>query len=375
MLVVGLAMAVTLSFTILDRDAAAYASRAHHMLNGELPYVDFEFEHLPLAVIPVLFTGMIERLIGGDTYAIVLWAVMGGILFGVAGAVNRLGRQVGIADGAVRWLKISWAIIPLMAYRLDALSVLLAVAALSFAVEGRDRRSAWALGAGIAAKGWPIVLIVTDWWRNRRLRAVTTVIATGAAGLVLLTFPLFRSGREFFGVHLETVTGAFTVLARMRAGLDPQVANAAGASYVEIGLWAPAVNAAIGLAIGISALRILRADFNWRRAIELTGVLTISVMLLSPLLSAQFVFWITPFAALSSSEKVRVGTTVSVILTGLFTVFWLSSHLWWSAIVVARNIALMWTGWVWTKHLIDGYREPSMQPSGELQSVRAATRS
>ncbi len=357
-LIAGLAIASNLTSAALDNDAAAYASRTHHMFNGDVPYLDFEFEHLPLAVVPMLVIGAIERIVG-VSYAVVLWAVMGVVLFGIGLTVNRLGRRLGVDGAAIRWLKISWAILPLIAFRLDAVSVLLALLALVLTIEGEDARSGWALGAAIAAKGWPIVMAAVDWWRHRYRRAITTVIATAAGALVLTTLPLFRSGREFFGVHIETVTGAITGLARLWLGTDPQVATTAGASYVAVGTWAVVVNAAIGLAIGLSALRALRTSFDWRRATDLIGTLAIAVMLLSPLLSAQFVFWITPFAALTSSKKVRVGATASAILTGVFVTFWFSGYLWWWAVIVARNIALVWTGWVWSLHVCADTEAPA----------------
>jgi hypothetical protein len=112
------------------------------------------------------------------------------------------------------------------------------------------------------------------------------------------------------------------------------------------------VNVAIGVVIGLSALWVMRTAFDWKRAIDLIGALTVAMMLISPQLSAQFIFWITPFAALSASERVRVGATVRAILTGVFVTFWFSGHLWWWAVVVARNIALVRSGWwVWSLHV------------------------
>ncbi|MDX2343910.1 MAG: hypothetical protein QNL12_09385, partial [Acidimicrobiia bacterium] len=99
------------------------------------------------------------------------------------------------------------------------------------------------------------------------------------------------------------------------------------------------------------ALRVLRTRFDWRRALDLVGVLAIALMLLSPLLSAQFVIWATPFAALSSSSKVRWGVAAAAILTGVFVTFWFMESWWWWATIVGRNLFLVWTGWAWARHL------------------------
>jgi hypothetical protein len=233
-------------------------------------------------------------------------------------------------------------------------------------MDGRSRDSAWATGAAIASKGWPIVLAVIDWWRGERRRATITVGATLAGVAVLTTFPLFRSGREFFGVHIETVTGAAIALVRTVRGVPTGVGVAAGASYVEVGSWAVATNLLIGAALGLLGLRVLARPFSWKRAVDLIGVLTIAVMLVSPLLSAQFIIWITPFAAVSTNRRVRIGAAAAAFLTGVFVTFWYIDSWWWWAVIVARNGFLLWTGWVWVHGLLNE------QPDRSLPRVRVS---
>ncbi|MDX2344409.1 MAG: hypothetical protein QNL12_12130, partial [Acidimicrobiia bacterium] len=52
-LVVGLA-AAALPWAVYRNDPIAFADRSRPFLDGQLPYVDFEFEHLPLAFLPML---------------------------------------------------------------------------------------------------------------------------------------------------------------------------------------------------------------------------------------------------------------------------------------------------------------------------------
>ncbi len=355
-LVIGVSIASIWPWAVHKNDPIAFADRSRPLLDGQLPYIDFEFEHLPLAIVPMFMTAVIEKLLPVH-YTLLFWALMSGVLFGIGALLNKIGHQLGVTDVALRWVLISWALLPLLAFRVDALSVLLILVAVSLSIAGDDRKSGWATAGAIAAKGWPIVLAVVDWWRGRRRRAVVTVGLTAVLGIGLTMFPLFRSGRSFFGVHIETFTGAFIALSRILVGEPTQVDVAAGASYVEVGGWAMAVNVLIGVGLGIYAIRVLRAEFDWRRALDLIGVLTIALMLLSPLLSAQFVIWMTPFAALSSSTKVRIGATGAAFLTGVFVTFWFIDSWWWWAIIVGRNLFLVWTGWVWARHLTSA--EPS----------------
>jgi hypothetical protein len=350
-LVVGLLIASNWHHSILKNDPIAFAERTHQILDGKIPYIDFEFEHLPVALAPMLATGLLEKALGNVHYTLLFWLVMSLVLFGLGNLLNRVGHQLGRDDVALRWVAISWAVLPLAAFRVDPVSVLLTLLALSLLLAGSEKGSAWAMGTAIAAKGWPIVLSVVDWWRGKRARAALTVVITIAGIAVLASFPLFRSGREFFGVHVETATGAVAGLVRSLTGSSLRTGVTAGATYIEVGRWAPALNAGLGIALGLSALRSLRNPFSWERAIDLIGVLTVAVMFVSPLLSAQFVIWITPFAALTASRRVRRGAAAAAVLTGVFVIFWYFDSSWWWGVIVARNAALMWTGWTWSQYV------------------------
>ncbi|MCP4308251.1 MAG: hypothetical protein GY788_25910 [bacterium] len=359
-LVVGLVIASTWPWAVHKNDPLAFAERSRPLLDGHLPYIDFEFEHLPLAIFPMLSAALLETIIPIH-YTLIFWLLMGGVLFAIGVYLNKIGSQLGVTDVALRWVLISWALLPLLAFRVDALSVLLTLVAVSLGIAGHDRKAGWAMAGAIAAKGWPIVLAVVDWWRGKRRRAIITVGLTIVLGIGLTMFPLFRSGRSFFGVHIETFTGAFVALFRILADEPTQVDVAAGASYVEVGGWAMAVNILIGLGLGLYAIRVLRTKFDWRRALDLIGVLTIALMLLSPLLSAQFVIWMTPFAALSSNHRVRIGAAAAAFLTGVFVTFWFIDSWWWWAVIAGRNLCLVGTGWTWARHLLVTKPSPAEQ--------------
>jgi hypothetical protein len=348
--VAGLVVAGHWRYSLLEEDAFWFSQHSSKMLAGQIPYIDFEFEHLPFAIVPMLVTGLLSKALG-TPYAPILWLVMTAVLYAVGVLVNKVGNQLGVANAAHSWLKVSWALIPLAVFRLDAVSVLLTLMALYLLLVNRENVSALAMGAAIVAKGWPIVLSVIDWWRGKKARAVITLAATCVGAAALLSLPLFRTGREFFGVHTETVTGAAVALWRLATGEPLQSGVAAGAIYIEVGAWALFVNLVLGITLAVKGIRRVQGEFDWRHAMDLMGVLTIALMLASPLLSAQFIFWVTPFAALSASKRARLGTTIAVVLTGMYITTWLSSQAWWWGIVVVRNIVLLWTGWTWSKYL------------------------
>ena len=60
--VASVLLAAVLPETILAGDAEAYRARMAEMFSGRLPYLEFNFEHLPGAIIPM----SIAWLLGGS---------------------------------------------------------------------------------------------------------------------------------------------------------------------------------------------------------------------------------------------------------------------------------------------------------------------
>lgn len=356
--IVGLLLAAVLPHSVMKNDPSFYAERIAPLFEGKLPYFQFDFEHLPLAIVPMAFAELIERTSGYSNYPIIFWALMSALMFAIAYYVGRLGRLLGIARSARRWVVIAAGVIPLVTFRVDGLSLLLALMALTFMIEGAARPAAWALAGGIAAKGWPVIIAIADWWRGRRRRAVLTVALTAIGGLALLTIPGFTSGRSFSGIHIETLSGSLVGLFRTATTSSAQTVLNAGASYVEVGAWAPILNALVGLSLGIAVLRLIRDEFAWDKAIGVLGVSIIALLLASPLLSAQFIIWLTPFAALSRDKRISFGAGVIALLTGVIVMFWHMDTVWWWSVIAIRNLALIWLGWLWTGLLSgDGERD------------------
>ena len=326
--------------TPLTADPHLYSEAMDHLFSGDIPYIDFAYEHLPLAIVPMAAAHIIAAPIGipfGNPFTIVMLV----IIFFSGVLVVRIGDELDLGDVGRRWVALMAPMLLIAPFRIDALSVMLATAAVYLAITGREGAS---LGAGMGAilsKGWPVVLAVADWWRGQRSRATGLVGFTVVVGALLLATPGFREGRSFVGVHQETLSGTLVIVWRMLLGSEAEIVNSAGAVYVETGVWALALNLLVGGAIALAALTVLRRSFSWQGGIALTGALTYAVLLASPLLSTQFLLWPIPFIALTGSRPARwlltAAAAISVVLTGL----WLPGTLWWHAAWLGRNVVLI----------------------------------
>lgn len=326
--------------TVLAADTQIFREHMARLFSGQLPYIDFPFEHFPLAIAPMAIGNAVAPSANG-LFTVVFAVVMFGVLAATGAIVQRTGSLIGVPNGGRRWILLTAFLLPLVLFRVDPVSVFFVALALLLAVNDRQPASAASLFAGIAAKGWPVVLVPVMWWRGHRRQAVLVVFFTAVLAGALLATPGFRSGRSFVGVHQETVSGSILVLARLLRGEPSGLVDAAGAVYVEAGVLALLTNLAVGGSLAIAGLFALRHRFTMKAGIALSATLTFAVMFASPLLSAQFLLWPTPFLALVSTRWARLlFVAASIITIGLLTI-WSPSSTPWHIGLVLRNGALL----------------------------------
>lgn len=326
---------------VLSAEAQNFRDRMSAVLDGQWPYLETLYEHLPLAFPPMLLPRLVP---GGEQtyiYTAVFGVLMTAMLIWTGFVVARVARAAGIAAGDVKWAWLVIPIVPIVAFRIDPVPTLLAVAAfhISFVL---DRGSGpYVTAAAIAAKGWPLVLAPLEWWRGRRLRGIALFAFTGGLATALLATPGFQEGRDFSGVHLETMAGSAIAWLRTIAGADSGLGRSAGAVYVS----APSIVLAVGAIL--AALLLLASRSMWRRPVTVShaaqqaGVLTLALLLASPLLSAQFLLWLTPWLIFFRSRRISALMIGSGLLTTVLLALWGPSELWWQTVLLARNVLLL----------------------------------
>ena len=332
--------------TVIILDPNNYLAIGNQVLDGGTPYVTVPVEHLPVSLIPIVGFSLLVQLF--DVPIVVLWPVLMGLLFLATVVLWHLGGFD--AEISRRFVLVSLPLLPLVLSRLEPWVVFLCV--LSIALYHRRSFVLGGLGTVVAAlaKGWPVILIAIPWKERRPWVAVgAATVSIGLLGVVALQ-PLFRQGRDFTGIHTETVVGSATLITRALLAEPLGVFTTAGAWYVSIGSWSVLLNLVPGAAIGILSLVVLRRSATQPAVLTSLGIGTIAIILVSPLLSPQFIFWITPFVAFAS-RKVRLIYILVGVLTLITVVFWMPKTVPWAALVLARNLLLIWLAVVW-------YRDP-----------------
>ncbi len=339
-LVLGGIAAMTGATSPLLGDPRTYEESMAKLFAGQIPYVDFPFEHLPLSVLPMALVYVLSQATGLP-YAAILALLSLAILFATGEIVVRIAAQMSVSGAGRRWVWLVGPILPLVIFRVDGLSVLLASSAVLLAIQQREFQSFASTIGGILARGWPVVGAASDWWRRKPARAIALAVGSALMGLSLLATPGFRSGREFVGIHQETIIGAIIATGRGIAGMDLGLVTAAGAVYVEVGQWALVVTFLVGIAMSALALLALRRRFSWPGSLSLTAALVFAIVLGSPLLSAQFVLWPMPFVAIVGSRYTRITLSVAGGMSMLLVGYWMPGSTFWHSFVVTRNVVLI----------------------------------
>ena len=324
-------------------DVGLYLHRASEVLSGLAPYRDFPLEYPPFALAPMLVPlvlwpfgppppGVYAWLFAGQmAVLLVALALVVGRIAGIRAAwpgdarvdLRSEQRRVGIrlfvlAAGAS--LALTW--------RFDLFPVLLAPVGLWAALEHRPVAAGAAIGAGILAKLFPIVvapavaaawLISRDWFRLARFAQFMGVVVIGGmlpfaavAGYDAFGFVGYQADR---GLQIESVGGGLVLLWGLIIGepvrlFSPFSAWEVSGTLTDVLL--PLTT--VALLAGFGALALL----GWPRAREdvardgavspalivtlATGAILVLV-LTNKVFSIQYVVWLVPLAALLSGRK------------------------------------------------------------------------
>jgi hypothetical protein len=300
-------------YRILPGDARRYHAIASH--DGE-PYRDFAIEYPPVMV------GAIEVIDGGSFRSAtvrLMWSQLV-VDLAIAGVVAwGWGRRAGIAYLV---LGLVFLLYPFLYLRLDLLSVFLAVLGIALVRRRRQYAGGATLAVACFAKLWPVVLVPVLVVR-RAWRALGAFLAVGTVGTVawvawagvdgpvqVLTF------RGAKGWEFESTVGA---LVRSIGGVTPHIERGAW----RVGEVSSFVTGLLLLALvaGVAAAWILAARAKPRGTGVLDGLAPMAAitvfLVLSPLLSPQFLLWLLPFAAIAAVHGERLVTRLAFVASGL----------------------------------------------------------
>jgi hypothetical protein len=322
------AIRVLLVGAILDDPAAyrrgtAYEFDAHNYHSiaerAGTPHVDFEMEFPPVSLAYI-------ELVNGDTVADTMhnlgWAGLGLELLAAVALAYGWGKRT-----ATVYLVFSlpFLLYPFFYWRIDMLSVALAVWGLALAKRHRQVLGGGVLALAAFAKFWPLGLVPVLALRRQWRALVTCCSVMGAIGIAWVAWAglagpeQVMTFRHATGWQIESVVGA-----AQRVFTDSTVFKESGALRTgSAPQWATVL-------LGLALVAVVAGAW-WRaakaRALDdatLDGVVPVvavtAFLVCSPLLSPQYLVWLLPFAAIcwvTGARRVAVLVGIALVLTML----------------------------------------------------------
>jgi hypothetical protein len=341
-------------------DTPVYQSYGEAMEAGQVPYRDFAVEYPPGAL-PVFLA---PALADSDFRVVFEW-LMALCGCGVVVAVALAGRRLGFGFGTLAFVALSpLAIGSVILTRFDLWPAMLASFALAALVHDRYRLGHGLLGAAIAAKLYPVVLLpltVAYVWRRRGRREgiVCAALAIGVPLLAYLPFAVLapegvlRSvGRQLSRpLQIESLGSAVALAAHDLFGSSVEVGSSHGSQNL-VGTFPDVLAVALSIAqVGVLAWLWLR----FARSRELPSPLELAVnaaaaltafVALGKVLSPQFLIWLVPVVVLARRASANAMLAAALVLTQLWFPFryWdlvreLDPRVSW--LVLARDLVLL----------------------------------
>jgi uncharacterized membrane protein len=304
-------------------DTAFYQGDAQRVVMGQMPYRDYPIEYPPGFLVPALapdatadpydfysYTQAFDRWMSGAGVALILFAA-------VALAVLRARpRQFA---GALGFMALSPLILGnLVLTRYDMWVAALAIGGLSALLTGRDRTAGILLGAGIATKIYPAVLVPLGliWiWRRRGRSAALRwlVLVVGVCAAFFVPFAVLAPGGlgHSFGLQLnrplqiESLGSTILLAAHNLGGLAVSTKTSYGSqNLVAHGSTAIAgVSALVQLAALCAVwLAFARGPARTDRLVTAAAASVAVFVAFGKVFSPQYLIWLIPLVPLVRSR-------------------------------------------------------------------------
>ena len=324
-------------------DTPVYERYGEAIEDGAVPYRDIRPEYppgaLPAFVVPALlsddeagFRDVFEWLMAAFGVATVALAAV--TLRGVGASRERTAAALGFV--AVFPLLLGSVVLT----RFDLFPIALSVGALAALVHERDRLGFALLGAAVAVKLFPGVLVpvaLAYTWRRRGRREALVCLAIFAAVIALLFLPFLVLAPEGVArsighqlsrpLQIESLGSALYLAAHHVVGLDVEMRSGHGSQNLH------ATGAGLA-ALVFGAVQLAALAWIWLRRpagkeelLRWSAAAVVAFVALGKVLSPQFLIWLAPLVPLVGGLR---GLRASILLGAalVLTQLWFPSRYW-----------------------------------------------
>lgn len=310
----------------LRLDVELYYRYSSYVMQGQIPYRDFNVEYPPLALGPMVVPQLLNLgFTRGFRGYVLLLFLQNLLLCALSGyllskmATWAYGPQGSRRVTAAYWLLLIVSL-PLLLQRFDIFPACLTLLGLWFLVVQRPTLSGMALGLGVAAKLYPVILIPVFglyYLTRRQVGACVRLVVGSAIGTCLVLLPFATVGfsqltaflqyHKLRGLQLESIPAGLILLAEKLGWTSVDLVVNYGAMHLKsaladgtVKLLAPLFLVAWGLAV-VSCVKRFQAsrklpDRQMAPALaQATALLLLVFIVTNKVFSPQYLIWLLPF--------------------------------------------------------------------------------
>jgi hypothetical protein len=319
-------------------DTPVYQDYGEQILDGQVPYRDFDVEYPPAALPVFVLPAFADEKDYGSAFELVMWACAAALIVLLATTLSALGSSPARLYGATAFAAVAPLLIgSVILTRFDLWPAALVAGALAALVTGRDRLGLGLLGLATMAKLYPAILLplALVWVAKRRGRREALVglgLFLAVVVTIALPFAILSPGGLRHSVttqlgrplQIESL-GAGLLLAAKQLGLyDPTVVSTHGSQNLDGTL--PDVLASIETVLGVAALLAVwilfgRGRMDRDRLLTASAAAVVAFIAFGKVLSPQFLIWLIPLVPL-------VAATVGIAACWLLAAALVTTQIW-----------------------------------------------
>lgn len=326
LLIVGLS---TIFKMVGTHDLNIYYKSSVYLLEGKLPYRDFNLEYPPLALLPFVLPRIVALGLAKNYYIYAFLFLLENILFSTINMLLLI-RVKTVRSSENQSIKVlvlytlsTFIISPILLWRYDLFPTVLTVLALVAVLSNRSTLAGISLGLGVAAKLYPLMLLpvfTLYFFTNKSYRAILN-ICLGTVGAVCLSFlPFLITTKDklfsFFlyhqerGLQIESLPAGIISLLHKWGFIELKTIAGYGSrdivspvDHIVLAVL-PLVFIILYISMLVSCWYRFREERHKDKLIKIDSLVAYTLLALlifiitNKVFSPQYIVWIIPFAAL-----------------------------------------------------------------------------
>jgi uncharacterized membrane protein len=325
---------------------------AENILNGQIPYIDFECEYPPVALLLFLIPGLFFKTL--PAYYIAFTVEM--LLFDILAIflISYLSKRINISKVKaliVYTLLMAFTAGPIVTQRYDLAAAVMVLAAVAAFIGGKNKTAWGVLALGVMAKIFPIVVapFFAIWLiMKKQYSQLVKGIAVFGGVLIATVIPwLIMDPKGLWtmfayhldrGLHAESTYGSFVILGQhfgwtsvdydfsfgsfnITSGLADNLANnsfyiMAAVLLVTYGLFAYQLHRKAKKTIGQASSQMETETL----LIRFATIAVLAFLLFNKVFSAQYMVWVCPLIPLLNIRYQNLIVAL-LLIAGVFTIY------------------------------------------------------